>query len=252
MGCLAAYFTHVQSCDVTLVQSAIRSGLLPYILHIRTLCIYRPSRHVRTSHAGAAVDRERHVTSRQDVTGAAVDKEAVTSRHVTSGRHRRRRGQGGRHVTSRHVTSAVDKDAVTSRHVTSGRQAPSWTRRPSRHVTSRHVTSRHVTSRHAWTRRPSRHVTSRHDVRRPQSGPCSLGLVGAVLPGIFQACATYIPAAPDVQGNRAKSKPLLLRGGLGRGWRWGRVASASTSLVRGWLPSVTVLATQSNSRRLAA
>ena len=30
------------------------------------------------------------------------------------------------------------------------------------------------------------------------------------------------------------------------------MASASTSLVRGWLPSVTVLATQSNSRRLAA
>ena len=79
------------------------------------------------------------------------------------------------------------------------------------------------------------------------------GLVGAVLLGSFQACAIYIPAAPDVQGNRAKSKPLLLRGGLGRGWRLGgRVASASTSLVRGWLPSVTALATQSNSRRLAA
>ena len=46
-------------------------------------------------------------------------------------------------------------------------------------------------------------------------------LVGAVLLGSFQACAIYIPAAPDVQGNRAKSKPLLLRGGLGRGWRLG-------------------------------
>ena len=45
------------------------------------------------------------------------------------------------------------------------------------------------------------------------------GLVGAVLLGSFQACAIYIPAAPDVQGNRAKSKPMLLRGGLGRGWR---------------------------------
>ena len=62
-----------------------------------------------------------------------------------------------------------------------------------------------------------------------------------------------------MQGNRAKSKPLLLRGGLGRGWRagtrlaaGGKVASASTSLVRGWLPSVTVLATQSNSKSLAA
>ena len=202
------------------------------------------------------------IASRQDVTCRSCRGQGA-SRHLTSGRHRRRRGQGGRHVTSRQdVTgAAVDKEAVTSRHVTS---RPPWTRMPSRHVTSRQdvrrrrgqggrrVTSRHVTSRHAWTRRPSRHVTSRHDVRRPQSGPCSLGLVGAVLPGIFQACATYIPAAPDVQGNRAKSKPLLLRGGLGRGWRWGRVASASTSLVRGWLPSVTVLATQSNSRRLAA
>ena len=47
-----------------------------------------------------------------------------------------------------------------------------------------------------------------------------MGLVGAVLLGSFQACAIYIPAAPDVQGNRAKSKPLLLRGGVGRGW-WG-------------------------------
>ena len=47
------------------------------------------------------------------------------------------------------------------------------------------------------------------------------GLVAAVLLGSFQACAIYIPAAPDVQGNRAKSKPLLLTGGLGRGWRLG-------------------------------
>ena len=95
-----------------------------------------------------------------------VDKEAVTSRHVTSGRHRRRRGQGGRHVTSRHVTSrqdvtgaAVDKEAVTSRHVTS-RQDISG----ARHVTSGHhrrrrgqgcrnVASRHVTSRHVTSRR---------------------------------------------------------------------------------------------------
>ena len=87
----------------------------------------------------------------------------------------------------------------------------------------------------------------------PRTFFLALGLVGAVLLGSLQACAIYIPAAPDVQGNRAKSKPLLLRGGLGHGWRWGGgVASASTSLVSGWLPSVTVLATQSNSRRLAA
>ena len=30
--------------------------------------------------------------------------------------------------------------------------------------------------------------------------------------------AISIPAAPDVQGNPAKSKPRLLRGGLGHGW----------------------------------
>ena len=46
------------------------------------------------------------------------------------------------------------------------------------------------------------------------------GLVGAVLLGSFQACAIYIPAAPDVQGDWAKSKPLLLRGGRGLGWSW--------------------------------
>ena len=39
------------------------------------------------------------------------------------------------------------------------------------------------------------------------------GLVGAVLLGSFQACAIYIPAAPDVQGDRAKSK-------RGLGWWW--------------------------------
>ena len=55
----------------------------------------------------------------------------------------------------------------------------------------------------------------------PRTFFLALGLVGAVLLGSFQACAIYIPAAPDVQGNRAKSKPLLLRGGLGRGWRRG-------------------------------
>ena len=149
MGCLAAYFTHVQSCDVTLVQSAIRSGLLPCILHIRTSC----STVEGYLHLQAVASREdvtcrscrgqgasRHVTSRQDVTGAAVDKEAVTSRHVTSGRHRRRRGQGGRHVTSRHVTSGHHRRrrGQGCRHVTSGRQAPSWTRRPSRHVMHDH------------------------------------------------------------------------------------------------------------------
>ena len=150
----------------------LRSGLLPYKLHIRTsrstvegYLQAVTSRHVRTSHAGATVDKERH----------------VTSRHVTSGRHRRRRGQGGRDVTSRHVTS---------RHVTSGRhrrcrgqggrhvtsrpvrtsQAPPWTRRPSRHVTSRQDITGAAVDKEAVT---SRHVTSRHDVRRPQSAPCS-------------------------------------------------------------------------------
>ena len=63
----------------------------------------------------------------------------------------------------------------------------------------------------------------------PRTFFLALGLVGAVLLGSFQACAIYIPAAPDVQGNRAKSKPLLLRGGLGRGWRRGG----------GWLQQTT-------------
>ena len=164
-------FTHVQSCDVTLVQSAIRSGLLPYILHIRTSCStvegylqavtgtsrhdvtcrscrgqgasrHVTSRHVRTSQAPLWTRRprrhvtSRHVTSRQDVTGAAVDKEAVTSRHVTSGHHRRRRGQGCRHVTSRQDVRRRRGQGgrrVTSRHVTRGQGG--------RHVTSRHVTT---------------------------------------------------------------------------------------------------------------
>ena len=56
------------------------------------------------------------------------------------------------------------------------------------------------------------------------------GLVGAVILRNFQTCGIYTPA-PDVQGATAKSKPLLLRCGLERGWRWsGRVASASSSL----------------------
>ena len=149
MGCLAVYFTHIQSCDVTLVQSAIRSGLLPYILHIRTSCSTVEgyldlqavtSREDVTCRSCRGQGASRHITSRHVRTSqaAAVDKEAVTSRHVTSGRHRRRRGQGGRHVTSRHITgAAVDKDAVTSRHVrTSGAVVDKEA------VTSRHVTSR--------------------------------------------------------------------------------------------------------------
>ena len=154
MGCLAAYFTHVQP-----VFKVLRSGLLPYKLHIRTSCStvegYLPvtSRHVRTSHAGATVDKERH----------------VTSRHVTSGRHRRRRGQGGRHVTSRHVRASQRSRGQGGRHVTS-RQDITGAAVDKKAVTSRHVRTSQAP---AWTRRPSRHVTSRHDVRRPQSGPCS-------------------------------------------------------------------------------
>ena len=43
---------------------------------------------------------------------------------------------------------------------------------------------------------------------------------GTVLLGSFQACAIYIPAAMDVQGDKAQSKPLLIRGGRGLGWWW--------------------------------
>ena len=143
MGCLAAYFTHVQSCDVTRVQSATQWTASVQTSH-QDVMQYRgrlfTGRHVTSrqdvtcrSYRGQGASR--HVTSRQDVTGAAVDKEAVTSRHVTSrqgvtappwtrrpsrhvpsGHHRRRRGQGGCHVTSR--------QDITSRHVTSRRQAP--------------------------------------------------------------------------------------------------------------------------------
>ena len=157
IGCLAAYFTHVQSCDVTLVQSAICSGLLPYILHIRTSCSTVESYlHLQAvasrkdvtcrSCRGQGVSRP--VPSRQDVTGAAVDKEAVASRHVTSGRNGCRRGQGGRHVTSRHVRTS---------------QAPPWTRMRSRHVrTSGAVVDKEaVASRHVTRRQGGRHVTSR-------------------------------------------------------------------------------------------
>lgn len=43
----------------------------------------------------------------------------------------------------------------------------------------------------------------------------------------------YVPAVPDVQGDKAKSKPVLLRFEPGLGWRlWGAGPSASTSLVK--------------------
>ena len=121
MGCLAAYLTHVQSCDVTRVQSATQW-----------------TASVQTSHQDVTQYRGRlftgrHVTSRQDVTCRSYP------------------GQGAsRHVTSRHVRTS---------------QAPPWTRRPSRHVTSRQG----VTAP-PWTRRPSRHVPSEHHRRRRGQG----------------------------------------------------------------------------------
>ena len=88
----------------------------------------------------------RHVTSRQDVTAPPwtrrpsrhVTSRHVTSgchmappwtrrpsRHVTSGHHRRRRGQGCRHVTScQDVAAWTRQDARPSRHVTSRRRRP--------------------------------------------------------------------------------------------------------------------------------
>ena len=153
--CFGTDFTHVQSCDVTLVQSAIRSGLLPYILHIRTSC--------------STVEGYLHLQ-------AVASREDVTCRSC--------RGQGAsRHVTSRHVRTSQaplwtrrPSRHVTSRHVRTS-QAPPWTRRPSRHVTSRQditgaavdkdaVTSRHVRTSGAVVDKEavaSRHVTSRVD-----------------------------------------------------------------------------------------
>ena len=139
--------THVQSCDVTRVQSAtqwiasvhtshmskgVRFHVFGHVTSQRhvTPCYTwylipcNPSRHItsqrqlyhawRDSRRSTVEGYIQAVTSRHVRTsGAAVDKEAVTSRHVTSGRRpsrhvtsrqdvRRRRGQGGRHVTSRH------------------------------------------------------------------------------------------------------------------------------------------------------
>lgn len=77
------------------------------------------------------------------------------------------------------------------------------------------------------------------------------GLIEAVLLGIFRACPIiYISVAPDMQGDRAKSNTLLVRCGLGCGWRL--VGREWPRLVGGWFPSVTVLtvrATQSNSSK---
>ena len=143
MGCLAAYFTHVQSCDVTRVQSATQW-----------------TASVQTSHQDVMQYRGRlftgrHVTSRQDVTCRSYRGQGA-SRHVTSpSRGQVRTSQApsrGQVRPGRHST-AVDKEAVTSRPVRTS-QAPPWTRRPSRHVTSGHhrrrrgqgVTSRHVTT----------------------------------------------------------------------------------------------------------
>ena len=157
MGCLAAYFTHVQSCDVTRVQSATQW-----------------TASVQTSHQDVMQYRGRF----------------FTGRHVTSGRHMQElpwtRSVTSRHVTSRQDVRGVDKEAVTSRHVRTS-QAPPWTRRPSRHIRtsqappwtrmpSRHVTSRQEMRRRRgrappWTRRPPRHVTSRHVTSRCQAPP---------------------------------------------------------------------------------
>ena len=45
------------------------------------------------------------------------------------------------------------------------------------------------------------------------------GLAGVVFFGTFQAVPTSQSAAPDVKGDRAKSKPLLRSCGRGHGWR---------------------------------
>ena len=141
MGCLAAYFTHVQSCDVTRVQSATQWTASVQTSH-QDVMQYRgrlfTGRHVTsrqdvTCRIYRGQGASRHVTSRHVRTSQAPPSRHVTSRHVTSGRHSAAVDKEA--VTSRPVRGAVDKEAVTSRHVRTS-QAPAWTRRPSRHVTS--------------------------------------------------------------------------------------------------------------------
>ena len=112
--------------------------------------------------------RSRHITSRQvttsrhvihDIREASI--QSITSRHVTTSRPPCSSPLLPRHVTSRHVTSQRQPYHVTSgvRHHHGRLQG----------VTSRHVT----TSAIPCIIRPQA-VTSRQDVRRPQSGPCSV------------------------------------------------------------------------------
>ena len=163
MGCLAAFFTHVQSCDVTRVQSATRWTASVQTSH-QDVTQYRgrlfTGRHVTSGRHMEELRGQgasRHVMSRHVRTSQAPPWTRRPSRHVTSGRHRRQRGQGGRHVTSRPVrtSQAPPWTRMPSRHVTSGNEAPLWTRRPSRHVVS-------GCQAPPSTRRPSRHVTSHH------------------------------------------------------------------------------------------
>ena len=114
----------------------LRSGLLPYILHT---C------------PKLCTTSRRHVLRAPPLSPSKV--------HVRSSRP-------SRHVTSRHNVSHTMHD-----------EASPWK------VTGRHVTSRHNVSHTMHHKAPGRHVTSgrqavtsRQDVRRPQSGPCSMAL----------------------------------------------------------------------------
>ena len=146
-------------------------GLLPYKLHIRTSCSTVEgslqavtSRQDVTCRSCRGQGASRHVTSRHVRTLEAWTRRP--SRHVTSGRHRRRRGQGGHHVTSEHHRRRRGQGC---RHVTS-RHVRKWGAVVDAH--RRGQGGRHVTSRH---------VMSRHDVRRPQSGPFSFVVISSLL-----------------------------------------------------------------------
>ena len=167
MGCLAAYFTHVQSCDVTRVQSATQWTASVQTSH-QDVMQYRgrffTGRHVTSGRHMQELPWTRSVTSRHVRTLEAWTRRP--SRHVTSGRHRRRRGQGGHHVTSEHHRRRRGQGC---RHVTS-RHVRKWGAVVDAH--RRGQGGRHVTSRH---------VMSRHDVRRPQSGPFSFVVISSLL-----------------------------------------------------------------------
>ena len=162
--------THVQSCDVTRVQSATQWTF-----------------SVDTSHMSKAVRFHvfGHVTSQRHVTLYMIFYIYHAIRHVTSRPNitLRHQGEAPRHVTSRHNVSHTMHDGAPGCHGTSPRHVrtrcstvegyiqdvrPPLSRR---HRRRRGQGGRHVASRRRQAPPDKEAVASRHEVRRPQSGP---------------------------------------------------------------------------------